>query len=468
MFFASTEADSGASGMKIGVGVNSFYNVGTTLGKRFRIYVPDGTIGTSDVTYQEAYKKTFPSNVKDYIYPTGYIIGSYKYGALPYDIGEYSVREVTLKNMYNADVTGWEIIEYHGPDITSTFEIPNTITAGGGNLDVVSIGTYAYYGVDVQTGETWIVNLPNSVVLIGDYAFYKTDVTRVSGNQITRLGKYSFADCEKLTNAIFNSVVIADDYCLYSCGAISYIQFGTGTTAINDYALYNPYQGGPTTTLSMQVSSVPTTASTALPGYETVLFGIFYRSHFTYSVPSSVLSDFESTTPWRYHNSSSAQYSSDFLYILDNNNQIRITSYTGNNNTVTIPDTLEVNGVSRRVTNIAPDAFDGNNYVRNLTLPAYLSEIPGGFLDGNTEITNIYVSANNTSFTSVNGVLFDKDETTLIRYPNGKGSQNYTIPNTVKTIAYRAFANQTNLYTIRMGNSLESIILTSFSIRISY
>lgn len=41
MFFASTEADSGASGMKIGVGVNSFYNVGTTLGKRFRIYVPD-------------------------------------------------------------------------------------------------------------------------------------------------------------------------------------------------------------------------------------------------------------------------------------------------------------------------------------------------------------------------------------------------------------------------------------------
>lgn len=463
MFFASTEADSGASGMKIGVGVNSFYNVGTTLGKRFRIYVPDGTIGTSDVTYQEAYKKTFPSNVKDYIYPTGYIIGSYKYGALPYDIGEYSVREVTLKNMYNADVTGWEIIEYHGPDITSTFEIPNTITAGGQNLDVVSIGTYAYYGVDVQTGERWIVNLPNSVVLIGDYAFYKTDVTRVSGNQITRLGKYSFADCEKLTNAIFNSVVIADDYCLYSCGAISYIQFGTGTTAINDYALYNPYQGGPNTTLSMQVSSVPTTASTALPEYETVLFGIFYRSHFTYSVPSSVLSDFESTTPWRYHNSSSAQYSSDFLYILDNNNQIRITSYTGNNNTVTIPDTLDVNGVSRRVTNIAPDAFDGNNYVRNLTLPAYLSEIPGGFLDGNTEITNIYVSANNTSFTSVNGVLFDKDETTLIRYPNGKGSQNYTIPNTVKTIAYRAFANQTNLYTIRMGNSLESIGAYAFT-----
>lgn len=463
MFFTSTNADTQASGMKIGVGSNAFYNVGTTIGKRFRIYVPDGKIGTSNVTYQEAYKNTFPSNVKDYIYPTGYIIGSYKFGTLPYDIGEYSIREVTLKNMMNADVTGWEIIEYHGPDVTSSFEIPNEITAGGITHDVVSIGTYAYYGVEVVTGQTWVVNLPNSVVLIDDYAFYQTDVTRVTGNQITRLGKYSFADCEKLTNAIFNSVVVADDYCLYSCGSISYIQFGTGTTDINDYALYNPYQGGPTTTLSMQVNSVPNTASNALPGYERGFLGLWYNSHFTYSVPSSVLSDFRNATPWSYHNYSSAQYSSDFLYILNNNNEIKITSYTGSSASVTIPDTLDVNGRSYNVTSITADAFDGNRYVTTLKLPRYLDDIPGGFLDGNSNISNINVDANNATFSSTSGVLYNKDASSLIRYPNGKTAMTFTVPSTVKTIGYRAFANQTNINTIYMNNILESIGAYAFN-----
>lgn len=457
MYFASTDADTQASGMKIGVGNNAFYNVGTIIGKRFRIYVPDGKIGTSDVTYQEAYKNTFPSNVKDYIYPTGHIVGSYKYGTLLYDIGEYSVREVTLKNMMNANVTGWEIIEYHGPDVSSSFEIPNEITVNEITYDVVSIGTYAYYGVEVVTGENWVINLPNSVVLIDDYAFYQTDVTRVSGNQITRLGKYSFADCEKLTNVIFNSVVVADSYCLYSCGSISYIQFGTGTTTINDYALYNPYQGGPTTTLSMQVSSVPTTAANALPEAEAGLFGLWYNSNFTYSVPSSVVSSFRNTTPWSYHNSSSSQYASDFLYVLNNNNEIKITSYTGNQNSVTIPDTLEVNSRNYNVTSISADAFDGNRYVTTLTLPRYLNDVPGGFLDGNTTITTINVDTNNETFSSNNGVLYNYDKTSLIRYPNGKTSDVFTVIDGVKTIGYRAFANQTNLITVYMSNTLESV-----------
>ena len=260
-----------------------------------------------------------------------------------------------------------------------------------------------------------------------------------------------------MTNAIFNSVVVADDYCLYSCGSISYIQFGTGTTDINDYALYNPYQGGPTTTLSMQVSSVPNTASTALPGYERGFLGLWYNSHFTYSVPSSVVNDFRNTTPWSYHNYSSAQYSSDFLYILDNNNEIKITSYTGNAASVTIPDTLDVNGNSYNVTSISADAFDGNRYVTTLTLPRYLNDIPGGFLDGNSDISNINVDANNTTFSSTSGVLYNKDSSSLIRYPNGKTATTFTVPSTVKTIGYRAFANQTNINTIYMSNILESI-----------
>ena len=147
----------------------------------------------------------------------------------------------------------------------------------------------------------------------------------------------------------------------------------------------------------------------------------------------------------------------DFLYILDNNNEIKITSYTGNAASVTIPDTLDVNGNSYNVTSISADAFDGNRYVTTLTLPRYLNDIPGGFLDGNSDISNINVDANNTTFTSTSGVLYNKDSSSLIRYPNGKTATTFTVPSTVKTIGYRAFANQTNINTIYMSNILESI-----------
>lgn len=59
MYFATTEVDSNSNSVKISVGSNAFYNTGTTIGKRFRIYVPDGNLGTTSVTYQQAYKKLY-------------------------------------------------------------------------------------------------------------------------------------------------------------------------------------------------------------------------------------------------------------------------------------------------------------------------------------------------------------------------------------------------------------------------
>lgn len=458
MYFATTEVDSNSNSVKISVGSNAFYNTSTTIGKRFRIYVPDGNLGTTSVTYQQAYKKTLPSNVKDYIYPTGYIIGSYKYGSLPYDIGEYSIREVTVKNSIGTNVTGWEVIEYHGADITNTFNLTSPISKDGKNYNIISIGPYAFYGVSVSTDQTWEFILPNSVVQIGDYAFYKTDITKINGNQIARIGKYAFADCEKLTNAVFNSVIVADDYSFYSCGRITYIQFGSGTTTIGQYALWNPYQGGPSTTLNMQVSAVPNTASNALPEYEVETFlgiTIGYKSNFTYSVPNAVSSSFSDTPPWKYHNNSPIYFANDYLYIVDGNNAI-ITGYTGTgigNNSLVIPDTVS----GYNVTSIAANAFDNNTYVTSITLPSSMNKLSDGFLDNNKNIANIYVNGSNTSFKSVNGILYDYGGNVLMRYPNGKSDTAFTIPNNVTTIAYRAFANNTTLNTVTFNAALKTI-----------
>ena len=458
MYFTTTDVDSSSNSVKISIGTNAFYNTGTTIGKRLRIYVPDANIGSTSVTYQQAYKNTFPTNVKDYIYPTGYIIGSYTYGSLPYDIGEYSIREVTIKNALGTNVTGWEVIEYHGADITSDFALTSPISKDGKNYDIVSIGSYAFYGVSVSSGQTWEFVLPNSVVQIGDYAFYMTDIAKINGNQIAKIGKYAFADCENLTNAVFNSVIVADDYSFYSCGKITYIQFGSGTTTIGQYALWNPYQGGPSTTLNMQVSAVPTTASNALPEYETeTFFGITigYNSNFTYSVPTAVSSSFSSSTPWQYHNNSPIYFSSDYLYIVDGSTAI-ITGYTGSgatNSSLVIPSTVS----GYQVTSIAANAFDNNTYVTSITLPSSMNKLSDGFLDNNKNIANIYVDSANTTFKSINGVLYDYGGTTLMRYPNGKTSTTFTIPSAVTTIAYRAFANNVTLTSVTFNSSLKTI-----------
>ena len=73
-----------------------------------------------------------------------------------------------------------------------------------------------------------------------------------------------------------------------------------------------------------------------------------------------------------------------------------------------------------------------------------------------TGLTVINVDENNTSFSSIDGVLFNKSQTELIRYPEGKQGA-YTIPNSVTSIGESAFGNCTELTSVTIGNSVTSI-----------
>jgi hypothetical protein len=60
------------------------------------------------------------------------------------------------------------------------------------------------------------------------------------------------------------------------------------------------------------------------------------------------------------------------------------------------------------------------------------------------------------------GVLFDKNETTLIQYPAGNAETFYAIPNSVGSIGYYAFAYCGSLAGITIPNSVTSIGLFAF------
>ncbi len=68
----------------------------------------------------------------------------------------------------------------------------------------------------------------------------------------------------------------------------------------------------------------------------------------------------------------------------------------------------------------------------------------------------------NTFYSSVDGVLFNKSQTTLLQYPDGKVRSDYTVPNSVISIGYSAFAYCTNLTSVTIPNGVTSIGYSAF------
>jgi len=66
------------------------------------------------------------------------------------------------------------------------------------------------------------------------------------------------------------------------------------------------------------------------------------------------------------------------------------------------------------------------------------------------------VDSQNPAYSSVDGVLFNKNRTVLIQYPIGKQEKSYTIPSSVTTIGDRAFA-VTSLTSVTIPSSVTSI-----------
>ena len=72
-------------------------------------------------------------------------------------------------------------------------------------------------------------------------------------------------------------------------------------------------------------------------------------------------------------------------------------------------------------------------------------------------IQSITVAADNAHYSSEAGILFNKDKTALIFYPNKGQFYNYTIPNGVTSIGDEAFRSHISLTSITIPNSVASI-----------
>ena len=125
----------------------------------------------------------------------------------------------------------------------------------------------------------------------------------------------------------------------------------------------------------------------------------------------------------------------DFKYRLEDDDTVTILGYDGSNANITIPD--EIYGFP-------------------------VKEISSGAFNNCETLENINVSDNNKACCSVDGVLFNKDKTKLIRYPGKKAGAKYSIPDSVVTIGKCAFAGNKSIESIEIPDSVQEICDRAF------
>jgi len=96
------------------------------------------------------------------------------------------------------------------------------------------------------------------------------------------------------------------------------------------------------------------------------------------------------------------------------------------------------------------------------TVPDSVTEIVNEAFSGCINLTAINVDAGNTALSSQDGVLYNKDKTTLIAYPGGKTGA-FTIPTGVTGIGAYAFSRCTNLTGVTIPSGVTSIGTGVFS-----
>jgi len=123
---------------------------------------------------------------------------------------------------------------------------------------------------------------------------------------------------------------------------------------------------------------------------------------------------------------------------------------------ITIPNNIKM---------IGEEAFNYCGSLTSITIPDCViltSTQKSPAFHGCSSLTDILVCENHLKYSCQDGVLFNKDKTTLIRCPEGK-TGSYIIPDGVKNIAHSAFHWCDSLTSVTIPNSMMSIYCFAFT-----
>ena len=135
-----------------------------------------------------------------------------------------------------------------------------------------------------------------------------------------------------------------------------------------------------------------------------------------------------------------------------------------------IPSEVEYEGEKYIVTSINEGAFVSNTVIKQITIPKTIKNTNFGSMNGITSnlfagcssLETIEVDEENPAMCSLDGVLFNKNKTTLISYPAASPRESYYVPDDVITAARGAFFSSQHLKRIVLPDNMETLGVNLF------
>ena len=118
----------------------------------------------------------------------------------------------------------------------------------------------------------------------------------------------------------------------------------------------------------------------------------------------------------------------------------------------------------KNVTVLGEKALESCDKLQEITIPAGLTNIPEGAIVG-TSLLNIDVDGNNPTYADIDGVLFSKDEETLLQFPAGRtntADNPYEVPSTTRVIGSGSFLRARISYVTIPENTVTTISERAF------
>ncbi|MDY4575711.1 MAG: alpha/beta fold hydrolase [Intestinibacter sp.] len=345
---------------------------------------------------------------------------------------------------------------------------------------VVTIGNGAFYYCRFTD-----ITIPDTVVTIGNRAFYYcTKLTNVTISQnATSIGEYAFSDCTALTKiTIPDSVTDIGGYAFSNCTALTEVTLSNNLKSLEN-GLFNKcsklykvnipqkisYIGKNTfyncSALAIQID-IPDTV-TSIGEYA------FYKCSKLPSVTMSDNVDSIGKSAFYYCTSLKSLNLSKGLTTIEDSTFCRCAF-----SKIEIPDGVTAIGreafancenltyfsIPNKVESIGQYAF-GSSKIDSITIPKSVKSIGRTAFGYCSKLVNITVDDENEYYSSIDGVVFSKDLSTLVMYPAGKKDNviqddlttvDYVVPDNVTTIGEYAFSDS-YIQTIILPYGLKNI-----------